>query len=300
MTGHQINSLVGDLVAMAQAMEKLPQVQAENDRLQQASIADGERIARLELRLQERNEEITSLHQRIAEVTKERDDFGFRHLEEVDKTNALLLAIRNATGSLGQAVNVVDPPKAKDILPPGYEWTDPKFADQANRDEAFPEAAYYQRKIGQVEEPPHPFGNHGGGTSQPIPGNGNADPGVGERVADPTSVQSESTIHDHVSSHDVERQESAKPVEAVSLEGQSETLPMPSVASLSPADTSHSAEYIATQTDHAGVSEPLPYAGKRYYDEPGTISRERWLALGGTNESYDWRPWAQGEAKAHG
>ena len=29
MTGHQINSLVGDLVAMAQAMERLPQVEAD-------------------------------------------------------------------------------------------------------------------------------------------------------------------------------------------------------------------------------------------------------------------------------
>lgn len=266
MTGHQINSLVGDLVAMAQAMEKLPHVEAENARLQQASIADGERIARLELRLQERNEEIASLHQRIAEVTKERDDFGFRHLEEVDKTNALLLAIRNATGSLSQSVNVVDPPKVE-----------PKAEDHKPVDE------------------PHPFGDHGGGTSQLISGNSNGDPGMGERVADPIVhvASTESTV-----GNSSEGSSSVASAEKLS-EGQSEPLPTSSASSQKDdSNPSVSESVILPEPVHS--AEPLPYSGKRYYDEPGTISRERWLALGGTNESYDWRPWAQGETKAHG
>lgn len=43
-----------------------------------------------------------------------------------------------------------------------------------------------------------------------------------------------------------------------------------------------------------GLSEPvppvLPYAGKRYIEVEGYISRGDWREGGGTDESYDWRP----------
>lgn len=39
----------------------------------------------------------------------------------------------------------------------------------------------------------------------------------------------------------------------------------------------------------AGVTSPGPYVGKLYIRVPGWISRENWLAGGGTDETYDWR-----------
>lgn len=39
----------------------------------------------------------------------------------------------------------------------------------------------------------------------------------------------------------------------------------------------------------ADPSPPLPYAGKLYINHPGWVSRNDWLAGGGTDETYDWR-----------
>lgn len=116
MTGHQIDNFVGSLVEMAKAFEERPRLerqitdlQSEISRLSDANVALDGSNAILRSHIDELNAKIT-------EVTKERDDVGFRHLEEVDKTNALLLAIRNAMGSLTQAVAVVDPPKAAEPI----------------------------------------------------------------------------------------------------------------------------------------------------------------------------------------
>lgn len=43
-------------------------------------------------------------------------------------------------------------------------------------------------------------------------------------------------------------------------------------------------------TSHSAIEPPVGlYSGKRYIDVPGWVSREDWLAGGGTQYDYDWR-----------
>jgi hypothetical protein len=79
-------------------------------------------------------------------------------------------------------------------------------------------------------------------------------------------------------------------------QGQSEPDPI--------ADGAFTTESIDALSGYAASQEPVastdpspgPYANKHYIDHPGWMSREDWLAGGGTNEDYDWREGSQSVA----
>lgn len=106
-----INSFVGDLVAMAQAVEELPKVQAENTELH-GKLADayGTITAREEAILRYKDE-IETLHSRVRSLEVERDDAGFRVLEVEDRMSAAIRSFRLIGDEVASAVLLIDPPK---------------------------------------------------------------------------------------------------------------------------------------------------------------------------------------------
>ena len=79
-------------------------------------------------------------------------------------------------------------------------------------------------------------------------------------------------------------------------EGQSEPdpLPQPPISNTSEGYTVEHGGTGTIESEHgnsAQSSEPPsgPYYGKRYIDIPGWVSRDEWLAGGGTQYDYDWR-----------
>ena len=74
-------------------------------------------------------------------------------------------------------------------------------------------------------------------------------------------------------------------------EGQSE--PDPTPVAIEREGSTGSVNVTVTSTDTVSIQpEPTlygPYSGKRYIDVPGWVSREDWLAGGGTEYDYDWR-----------
>ena len=122
MTGHQIDNFVGSLVEMAKAFEERPELHRqisdkdrEIERLIYANknLADSNDIIR---------NHVADLEAKIAEVTKERDDAGFRCLEADDRSQRILDLARTLQTGLGQIVAEVEPPKPE---PESSVSTDP-------------------------------------------------------------------------------------------------------------------------------------------------------------------------------
>ena len=89
MTGHQINSLVGDLVAMAQAMERLPHVEAELYKANTAIEDYAKQVQRLELKLLDKATEIDKLHSDIRALEVAKDSAETMFLEADDRLGAV-------------------------------------------------------------------------------------------------------------------------------------------------------------------------------------------------------------------
>lgn len=111
MSPHAANSLVHDLVQMAQAMEQLPQVQAQLDRVNGDLEHAFATIQRLELKLLDRANQIDTLNAslRAAEVAKDAAETMF--LEADERTQRALDFIKATFGNAGSLIQALEPPK---------------------------------------------------------------------------------------------------------------------------------------------------------------------------------------------
>ena len=112
MTGHQINSLVGDLVAMAQSMERLPTVEAELSEVKGALEQSRQTVQDRELAIIRYKEQIETLRAKINDVEASRDDAELRFLEADERTTRALDFVKNMFGSAGALVQQLEPPVA--------------------------------------------------------------------------------------------------------------------------------------------------------------------------------------------
>lgn len=221
MTGHQINSLVGDLVAMAQAMERLPQVEAELAEARHVLSEMDKQIESVRSDLEQSRSYAASLEAKVHSAEVARDDAELRFLE-ADEQRTHTLDRLNQMGNIIRAVtNELDPPKPQ----------------------------------------PEP---------QPEPVSVQADP-------TPTTVSIPSAGSG-----------TAYETDTISAQGQSEPDPIASEASTT-GETVLSG--TASMSSDASSEQPSsgPFAGRRYIDYPGYVSRMEWLAGGGTEEDYDFR-----------
>lgn len=104
MTGHQINSLVGDLVAMAQAMERLPQVEAELHAKGNEVVDWQRRYDIIAQDLEQSRAYAASLEAKVHSAEVARDDAELRFLESDDKLAKLAKVFQVAL----EAVDTVD------------------------------------------------------------------------------------------------------------------------------------------------------------------------------------------------
>ena len=111
MSPHAANSLVHDLVQMAQAMEQLPQVRDELAATQSDLASASATIQRLETKLMDRANEVTTLLGKIRELEVARDDAEYRFLEAEDRTSRALDFIKATFGNAGSLIQALEPPK---------------------------------------------------------------------------------------------------------------------------------------------------------------------------------------------
>jgi hypothetical protein len=111
MSPHAANSLVHDLVQMAQAMEQLPVVKEELDQAKHHAELQSTHIQNLEIAILGYKQEIETLHSSIRSLEVSRDDAEFRFLEAEDRTEKALAFVRTVFGNAGALVQALDPPK---------------------------------------------------------------------------------------------------------------------------------------------------------------------------------------------
>ncbi len=232
MTGHQINSLVGDLVAMAQAMERLPQVESELASTNTQLEHERRMYESLKTDLEQSRSYAATLEQKVrdAEVAKDAAETMFLEADErtlkLERSFQTALEAMDATDKLIQGFKPQPEPIPEPA--PAYSYFDHEVATQAN----------------EIRCATLPMGE-------------------GQSVVDPTVVG----------------QSTDAGISIDPSQGQSESNPIPANTSAPESGGLNVAE----------PSEPGPYHNRRYIDTPGWVSREDWLAGGGTNEDYDWR-----------
>lgn len=111
MTKEHVTDFVSELVTMAQATQRLPQVEAEAAELRGAVDHAAATIQRLELKLLDRAEEITALHFSVRNAEAARDDAELRFLEADETIGALKRTLRSVVAEGESLLLALDPPK---------------------------------------------------------------------------------------------------------------------------------------------------------------------------------------------
>jgi hypothetical protein len=116
---NDVNNLAHSFVAMAQAFERLPQVQAELDKANDQIEAYAKQVQRLEMRLIDRANEIDNLNAKVRTVEVERDHAETMFLETDERLQALRGIFTHFTHSVDGFIKASEPepvaePKAID------------------------------------------------------------------------------------------------------------------------------------------------------------------------------------------
>lgn len=115
MSPHAINSLVSDLVAMAQATERLPIAEQELSEARQEITAKYDTIQRLELKLIDRAAEIDTLHRSIRELEVAKDAAETMFLEADDRTSRALDFVKATFGTAGALIQALEPQRPEPV-----------------------------------------------------------------------------------------------------------------------------------------------------------------------------------------
>lgn len=274
MSPHAANSLIGDLVEMAKAAESMPILQSQLKACEEKIAEMGAHIQRLELRAHDYKAEIEGLHSQIRTLEVSRDDAELRFLEADDRTEKALAFVRSVFGNAGQLLQALEPPKAEE----------PKEVEVTS---SAPSSAYASDgAVSPGEQGPLAQPEAASIGSQGSPQES------GERAADPTANSPFGNESQIVASQDAETKEDAAP--RTIAEGQSE---VPPTAQASPEPVNSTSAMSQDGAEQDKRPDPAkPYVGKKYHDHPYYVSLSGWLAGGGTEESYHWRPEARGVA----
>lgn len=227
MTGHQINSLVGDLVAMAQAMEKLPIAEQRIHELERHVDHANETIQARELSIIDYKAEIDKLYAFIRELEVAKDSAETMFLEADDRTTRALEFVKTMFGSAGSLIQALEPPKPEPVV--------------------------------EVQPPLE------GATSHPV----SAEATTGLQSANEGPA--------------------AHGIGDILPQGQSEPDPTAALTEVPSANTASHTESVEHGPVQASSSDK-PYADRRYYDVPTYVSYHEWIAGGGTDVDYHWRP----------
>jgi hypothetical protein len=121
MSPHAANSLVHDLVQMAQAMERLPEVQAELQWAKDEINHLLDRIQHLELKLLDRHNENEELQRKLRDEEAKRSDAETMFLECDDAKSTLESTLESLRKDIEGVLLAVTPPKAPVVARDTYQ-----------------------------------------------------------------------------------------------------------------------------------------------------------------------------------
>jgi len=207
-----INSFVGDLVAMAQAMEELPKAQAMIEDLRRQLDEAQRHNQGLEQNILGYKADIDHWKDQAKILTDQRDNAELRVLEMEDRNNAVSRFLGSFLSDANSLRNVIDPPKPEPTVQASSIPDEPPSAEVAVMDQ-----------VQSSGEHSTPSSDHAYGVQET--------PAVGHQSEHPSA-------------------------------------PIP----------------VDPPAQASGK-----YSGLMYQDYPSWVSRQDWIAGGGTDETYDYR-----------
>src|SRR5712664_4136290 len=258
MTNESISGFLTSIAEAKRAFDAEPEYQQRIKDLEQDQRRLGETIASRELRIHELKNELDRQTQALRSAEVERDDAGFRALEEADKVQGLLTLVRQYVGDGLKAISAVE----------GQE----SIVISSAQD--------------QLHRPFAPDTSSSGGEGMDPWSNKSTD----QRVVDPTIASTPSSAEPQ----EVSNVSSAG---SGLIEGQSDgpfvaqaqSQPESQTVGLDTAETEMSAVSSASPSER-NRDRATFFKGRRYFDVTYYVPLHQWLAEGGTREDYEWKP----------
>jgi hypothetical protein len=247
------------MVDAAKAVEAQPELIAEIDRLKQANREDGERIAALEVKLQQRCQELDETNRKLKEVESERDDAGFRLLETENQL--------------------------ADIRSMAKVW----FPDLVDKPQPVAEPTPPQAEDAEAERPTQDQPD-GTGTGTESEASASSFPAPPQFPTEAPSTASSEPVPDQTPTSEEAVRPTAVTLVRVTPPNSwattaEDTASSPSTSEPTTASTPSAEPEVSASTEPKGI-----YEGKRYADIPEYIPEDKWIDNGGTVEDYYWRP----------
>ncbi len=132
MSPHAVNNFVSDLVLMAQAMEKLPQVEADRDEANNVISIMTKQLEALRSDIDQAKAYAATLEQKVRDTEVAKDQAETMFLEADERTSRALDFIKATFGNAGTLIQALEPPRAVEPTPSKPEHiglTDSQIAD---------------------------------------------------------------------------------------------------------------------------------------------------------------------------
>ncbi len=314
MTNENISGFLNSIAEAKRAFDAEPEYQRQIAELERDKQRLGETVASRELRIHQLKQDQETLTQRLRSAEVERDDAGFRALEEADRVSNLLTLVRGFIGDGLKAVSAVEGQEQIVVSRIALDRDHNELANEKRLTEALEDkikdgeaqlAALHEDMRLAQEQLTRPFAgatsSSSGDTKDPyfkpyewpsdMPGQRAADPTIAptpssaepKEASNASSVVSGSTETDAIGRQLNEPEGQSDGPFASTQSTTSETVSTGSVTES--ADVSTNASPPERNRD-----ESTRFKGRKYYDVTYFVPLHEWLSKGGTREDYDWRP----------
>ncbi len=251
MTNENISGFLNSIAEAKRAFDAEPEYQRQIAELERDKQRLGETVASRELRIHQLKQDQETLTQRLRSAEVERDDAGFRALEEADKVSALLTLVRGFVGDGLKAISVVE---GQEQIVVSRAMIDAK---EAEVNEWHTKAVDFEHEMNGLKAN---FALAQEQLTRPLAGATSSSPGDDTAPSyepDGPFASTQSTTSETVSTGNATES----------------------------ADVSTSASPPERNRD-----ESTRFKGRKYYDVTYFVPLHEWLSKGGTREDYDWRP----------
>ena len=312
MTNESISGFLNSIAEAKRAFDQEPAYIRQIQDLEADKKRLGDTVAHRELRIHELKQAEETLTQKLRSVEAERDDAGFRALEETDKVQGLLSVVHSIINDALKTISAVE----------GYEQIVVNKADidvkERELSELRWEAAELKAELQRLkdemrtatEQLQRPFNPEGSDTSSSVEGTTDpyfkpyewpndppAAPSKGPSEVGPTVSTTQTAPSP--SAHSAESQDTAPITTSASVEGQSEG-PFASKSTTGNIPEPATVSSISAESETSAASNDLPpernrdrstfFKGRKYFDVSYYVPLHQWLNEGGTHEDYHWRP----------
>jgi len=308
MTNENISGFLNSIAEAKRAFDAEPEYQRQIAELERDKQRLGETVAQRELRIHALKQDQETLTQRLRSAEVERDDAGFRALEEADRVSSLLTLVRGFVSDGLKAISAVEGQEQIVVSRAALDRDHDVILEQRGHIEQVemelqqlredmrlaqeqltrPFAGAISSSSGDTMAPLYEPADWGERATDPItaPTPSSAEP---QEVSNASSVGSGSTETDGIGRQLIEPTgQSDGPFASNVTSGDTSE---PVIVSSPSVESETSAVSSASQTPpERNRDESTRFKGRKYYDVTYFVPLHEWLSKGGTREDYDWRP----------